>query len=290
MKDVVWLWPIRVMWLALPFTAGPLFGDALADSARAVQITATVGAWVFWSVGLLLSLIPHVTTLTPFRIIVPGALGCVVWATFADGVSGSAIAALAIAAGLFVTTLLPAVGSWFINGSSYGDERRIPLRPPGQLLLGPIPLAWVGTVVAIVAAPILFASQQWIIGAVVAVVGGVIAVFAVRALDRLARRWLVFVPAGIVIHDRLTVSDPALFKRTALVTIGPALADTAAVDLTAGALGLALEIRLRSSVELTFRDHPGQDSRTDEVNSITISASRPGAALDEAKRRHIPVG
>ena len=33
-------------------------------------------------------------------------------------------------------------GEAFVDGSSYGDERRMPLRPPVAVLAGPVPLAW----------------------------------------------------------------------------------------------------------------------------------------------------
>jgi hypothetical protein len=39
-----------------------------------------------------------------------------------------------------VISLSAPVGDRMVNGSSYGDERRMPLRPPGVLLLGPFEL------------------------------------------------------------------------------------------------------------------------------------------------------
>ena len=34
-----------------------------------------------------------------------------------------------------------------------------------------------------------------------------------RALHQLTQRWLVFVPAGLVVHDHLSVGDPVLFTK-----------------------------------------------------------------------------
>ncbi len=41
-----WPWALRVVWLTLPFLAGPLFGDALDGTSRPLQVTATIGLWV----------------------------------------------------------------------------------------------------------------------------------------------------------------------------------------------------------------------------------------------------
>src|SRR5207244_1726483 len=94
---------------------------------------------------------------------------------------------------------------------------------------------------------LLLAHQRWAAGVVVAVAGCAGAVVSGRALHGLARRWLVFVPAGIVLHDPLTLADPVLFQRPVIDGLGPAPAEPAGrrLDLTAGATGLALAVRLR---------------------------------------------
>ena len=45
-----------------------------------------------------------------------------------------------------------------------------------------------------------------------------------------------FVPAGVVVHDPLTLADPVLFQRPAVARLGPADRDTIGprLDLTAG--------------------------------------------------------
>lgn len=288
--DRWWPWVLRVLWLSLPFLAGPAFGDALDGTSRSLQLTASIGLWALWAVGMLLVAIPHTSTLTPLRIVVPAAVLGAIWTTLADGASGSAVTALAVTAAAAVVALSPQIGAHWVNGSSYGDERRLPLRPPGPLLLGPIPLAWFAVVVGSVSGPLLLAVEQWVLGGVVLVVGLGIAWVAARALHALARRWLVFVPAGLVVHDYMSVSDPVLFKRSAIASFGPALADTDAQDLSIGALGLALELRTRTPVELSFRAQPGDEPQTATLEAIVISVSQPGAALGEARRRRIAVG
>lgn len=283
-------WMLRALWLSLPFLAGPVFGDALATTSRAVQLTATVGLWVSWAVGLAVSLIPLTVTLTPMRIIVPAAFAATMWAAIDDGVSGWTPAALTVTAAAALVALSPQIGAFFVNGSSYGDERRVPLRPPAQLLLGPVPLAWLVSVAGVVAGPLLLAARQWAEGAVALLVGLAAAWFAVRALHGLARRWLVFVPAGLVVHDHLGVADPVLFKRSAIRSLGPALTGTDAVDLTVGALGQALELRTTAPVEIAYRPAIGQEPEVRELSAVLLAPSLPGAVLAEARGRRITVG
>lgn len=290
MPESWWPWIMRALWVALPFVAGPAFGDALDTTSRPVQLTATLGLWVLWAVAMVLSLIPHTLTLTPFRIIVPAAFAAAVWATLADGASGWSVAALAVTAAAAMVSLAPEIGAWFVNGSSYGDERRIPLRPPGQLLLGPIPLAWATVVAGVTAGPLLLAAKQWVFGIVLTAVGLAGAWVAARSLHALARRWLVFVPAGVVVHDHIGVADPVLFKRSAVASLGPALADTSGEDLTFGALGLALELRTRTPVEIAYRTSLDAEHAAAEIDAIVIAVSRPGVVLAEARRRRMEVG
>ena len=288
--DVVLPWVLRALWLVLPFTLGNQIGDALEGTSRPVQLTGTVGAWMLWGAGLLLTLVPHTLTLSPLRVLAPSTLGVSVWAALADGVSGWTVTALAVTAAVAAVVMSPSIGGTWINGSSYGDERRVPLRAPGAMVAGPIPLAWGALVSAVAAGALLLAAKQWILGIVVALIAVGLTVVVGRALHQLTQRWLVFVPAGLVVHDHLSVGDPVLFKRTAVAAFGPALADTTAADLTAGATGLALEILVKEPVEIGYRPQPGAQPTVREITGVAIAPSRPGLVLDEAKRRNITVG
>ena len=288
--DVVLPWVLRALWLVLPFTLGTQIGDALEGTSRPVQLTGTVGAWILWGAGLLLTLVPHTLTLSPLRVLAPATLGVSVWAALADGVSGWTVTALAVTAAVAAVVMSPSIGGTWINGSSYGDERRVPLRAPGAMVAGPIPLAWAALVSAVAAGALLLAAKQWILGIVVALIAVGLTVVVGRALHQLTQRWLVFVPAGLVVHDHLSVGDPVLFKRTAVAAFGPALADTTAADLTAGATGLALEILVKEPVEIGYRPQPGAQPTVREITGVAIAPSRPGLVLDEAKRRNITVG
>ena len=105
--------------------------------------------------------------------------------------------------------------------------------------------------------PLLLASAQWVAGLVATVVGGGLAFLAARSLHALSRRFLVFVPGGVVVHDPLTIVDPVLLPKGGLASVGPAPADTDAEDLTMGAGGLVMELRLQQPADLVRR-RPGR--------------------------------
>jgi hypothetical protein len=173
-----------------------------------------------------------------------------------------------------------------VDGSSYGAERRFALRTPLWLLLGPVELAWLAVVAGLVAGPVLLAVGEWIAGPILLVAGLALAVLGARALHGLSRRWIVFVPAGVVLHDPMATADPALFPRVILAGIGPAAADDAspALDLSGGAPGLVLEVRLREAVKVGVRRGRRQIEDVD-ATTIRFTPLRPGAVMAEAVRR-----
>lgn len=287
-------WATAVCWFVLPLVAGPSFGDALDPRSRAVQLVAEVGLWGLWAAGLVAALVPSTVSLTIIRVLAPASVVAALWAALVvpDGAATPESLALGFTTLAAVVALSAPVGDRFVNGSSYGDERRMPLRPPGALLLGPVPLTWAVVVAGGVAGPMLLAVRSWVAGAVLLVVGWTAAALGARSLHGLARRWLVFVPAGVVVVDRMALTDSFLVQRQHVDSLGPAPADTRALDLTAGALGLALELRLTRPDQVT--PAPGGWRGADavepvEVDAVLVAPTRPGWALDEARRRRLLV-
>lgn len=287
-SDSILLWALRLLWLAIPFTVGAALGDALDDASRPVRVVGFAIAWAGWALALFALLVPRIPTLTATRILVPTSLAAAVWALAAGERGAVGFAALAIAAAGTLLALLPVIGDKFVDGSSYGDERRFLLRVPGLLLLGPIPLAWTLCVAGVISGPLLLAARQWVLGAVVAVVGLAIAFFMVRSLHALADRWVVMVPAGFVLHDHLALNEPTLFPRSRVVEFRAALAGTDATDLSARAVGLALEVRL-DPPQAVFAS-PGRRGGTAEPLSLSafyFTPARASAVAAEARRRKL---
>jgi hypothetical protein len=272
-------WLSRALWLALPFTAGPALADALHDTSRPVQVVASIGLWLGWVAGLVATVVPHPVTLTVVRMLAPAAAA----AAAATG-RPLAVAWTAVTA---VWVFAPPIGVWCVNGPAYPNERRLPLRAPGALLAGPLLLAWALVVAGIAAGPLLLAARSWVAGALATVVGLPIAIVLGRALHGLSRRWLVFVPAGLVVHDPISLLDPVLFRRQDIERLGPAPIGTDALDLTQRSPGLALEVVFVEPAELTLLK-PGHRVG-DRVNAtaLLVTPTRPGDVLAEARARRI---
>jgi len=278
------VWALRGLWLLLPLAAGPAFAAALDPTENGFRTTASLGLWGLWALGVVATFIPLPVTLTFFRALAPAAVAAAIWAAVAAGVSGEVILALAVtllAAGI---ALSPWIGGYFVNGASYGEERRLPLRPPLPVLVGPLPLAWIAAVAGVVAGPLLLADRRWVVGGIVTVIGLPLAAAAARSLYALARRFLVFVPAGFVLHDTSTLIDPVLFRRESVHFIGPALDGTDAHDATLGAGGLALEVSFVEPTKLPKR-RGRNDADVLDVQALLISPTQPGEVLAEAERR-----
>jgi len=289
-------WLLPAVWVTLPFTAGPSFAASLDGRSAAFRDVASIGLWALWAATLGAMLIPRTVTLTAVRLAVPGALVASVWAVAATpSPSARDAVGLACTALATIVVLAPMTGELFVNGSAYGLERRLPLRAPAVLLMGPIPLAGVVTVAGVAAGPLLLAAHAWVAGVVALVVGWPAAWYAARSLHVLARRWLVFTPAGLVLHDQLAVVEAVLVLRRHLDTIGPALAGTDARDLTVGAAGLALQVTMTEPLGISPtpprrspRDRPAVTS--EDVDAFLFTPTRPGRVLAGAAARDLPVG
>jgi hypothetical protein len=281
---------MRLTWLTLPFTAGALLSDAFAGRSTAVQAVAAVACWSAWAAALLAVLLRQPLALTVLRCVAPLAFAGAVWSAAVSDRSDTPleIVLLALTAVPVVLAFLPEVGAWLVNGAAYGDESRYPLRAPGALLAGPLPLTWAVLVAAALVGPFLLAAEQWVLGGIAVVAGAPAAVITARALHSLSMRWVVLVPAGLVLKDHVTVLDAVLCERRDIEVLHAAPADTDALDLTARSPGIALEVRMAEKVPLTIvvngKPELGRSSR------FMFTPTRPGALLADAARRRITVG
>ncbi len=280
---------LRLLWLSLPVTVGPAVEDALRGVSSPVAWVAAVGLWLAWAAALLALLVPRVVSLTVLRVGAPGVAVVAVFAAVRGGVDGLDLLAVAVAALVLVMAAWPTVGAELVDGSSYGPERRLPLRVPPSLALGPAPLAVAIVLAGISVGPLLLASAQWVAGLVATVVGGGLAFLAARSLHALSRRFLVFVPGGVVVHDPLTIVDPVLLPKGGLASVGPAPADSDAEDLTMGAGGLVMELRLQQPADLVRRRPGRAPDRAVTTAAVLVAPTRTAAFLADATERNLPV-
>lgn len=282
-------WATRVAWVLLPLVLAPVVGPALAGAPALVPRVATVLAWLVWGGALLAVLVPHPLSLTVLRVAAPGAPVLAGWAALAGpddaSVPGAALA-LVVAAVAAVAAFSPLTGDAFVDGSSYGDERRLALRCPVPLA-ALATLTWMAVAAGTITGPLLLAAHRWIAGAVALVLGVGVAVAGGRALHGLARRWVVFVPAGIVIHDPVNRPEAVMVVRRSVRHLGPAVAGRDALELTPGTSGLALELETAEVVRVTMR--VGRTLETAEARLLRFTPTRPGAVLAEAATRRFPV-
>ena len=285
MIESLWVWGLRALWASLPWSVGWLLREALEGASDTFATTAGVGAWAAWAVGLTALLVPHTVSLTAVRILAPGALAAACWAAIHTGASAAAVVALTCGAVAAVGVMSPLVGARFIDATSYGHERRLALRAPAAVLAGALAPTWALTVGGVAAGPLLWATGHRVLGPLLSVAGWLLAAAGVRAMHSLTRRWLVYVPAGLVVHDRMALAEPTLFRRPVIASLGPALAGSDARDLTLGATGLVFELRLAEPVPVTpARSRGGPE----KVSALLLAPTRPAAVLAEARKRRIP--
>jgi hypothetical protein len=287
-SDRVVSWVLRGLWVPVAFVVWPAISAGLRHETGAVRTTAAVGGWVVWAAVLVATLVPAPVSLTVLRCAAPAALAAAIAAAVTGNPSTVATAlAAAWSAVVVIAVFLPATAILFVNGPAYPNERRFPIAPPGALLLGPIELAW-GLLVGLpVAAALTLADSRWILGGVLAAVALPVATMLGRALHGLSRRWLVFVPAGLVIHDPMSLGDPVLFPRQVVESLGPAPAGSDSLDLTRGAAGLALELRLLQKVPMVLVR--GRSEEQGASARLLVTPSRPGRVLSYADGHQIPV-
>jgi hypothetical protein len=187
-----------------------------------------------------------------------------------------------------VMAFRPTISDSFVDGSSYGDETRFLLTTPGPLMAGPIQVVWLVIVTGALGGPIALLDQRWMLGGISLLLGWPLAFFAVPILHRLSNRWVVFVPAGMVVHDKTALREPQLFRVDYIAGLGPAPADTDVEDLSLGGLGLALRVSLKEPSKI-IRNQRSTSVDLTEIDGFVVSPNRPGAVVAEAKERGYPI-
>ena len=278
------MWVLRVLWLLLPLTVGLAVGDLLDDTSTPVGLVAAIGLWGLWASGLVACLVPTTVALTVLRLLAP-APAVVGVITLVVDPGPAALMAVIAGAAVAVVAFQPQVGRLFVQGSAYGDEARFPLRPPGQLVLGPLPVLWIALAASVAGGPLLLAARQWAVGAVVSAVAvGLLAVLP-RRFHVLSRRFLVFVPAGLALHDHLVLAETAMFRWRAVRSFTRALATTEALDLTSGSLGAAVEVNLREPETVVRKGRRPGDSTAVRTGAFLCRPTLLDGAVAEGERR-----
>ena len=283
-------WAFRLVWASLPLLAGSTASAPFGHTSGPVGTVGIVGLWCGWFVVLTASLVPTTVSLTAVRLLAPIALVAEGIGLARHATVASAVVALSITVAAVVLAFTGEFALVFVQGSAYGDETRFPLRPPGPLLLGPLPIGWAVVFALAIGGPLLLAAGVWVLGGLATAVGVVVTVVFARRCHRLARRYLVLVPAGVVLHDHLVMADTIMLRKPAIASVRLAEIGTEAADLTGKALGNAIEIQLHDFETVVLAGTLSKPGGTAiHARGLLVSPSRPGYVLDEARRRGLRV-
>lgn len=286
---MIGVWCARLAWVVLPVTMGAALSDALDSWSTAPARVATVLLWAAWALGLIALLAPRPWGLTCVRVLAPVAVAVAVLAAWS---AGGAAAGVAVGSSLIAAafTLAAPVASAAANSAAYGDEERFPLRIPPSLFLAPVPLA-VGLIAAgLATGPLLLANAHVVAGIVVTVVGVPVALVLARSLHSLSQRWLVLVPAGIVVADPLTLADPVLMRRenVAVVERAPRTLPGASIDLRLGSPAGTVRVALHEAQSFGRR-RGRRELALQDADAVLVSAVGAGTFLRDASARRITV-
>jgi hypothetical protein len=265
-----------------------------AVDGRSVGVRATVmiTAWLLWGVGIVALVVLSPLGLTIIRMLSFLACGAAVfsWIGGAEPVPGGGFVACTLICGVLVGGA--DFGQRCVQASAYGDEQRFLLRAPAAFVI-PITVAGVAWAASVLAGPLLLACGQWIIGGLVTIVAVWLTWMLLPRFNTLSRRWLVLVPAGVVVHDQVVLAETLMVARADVVSIALALTGTEAADFTGPASGHAVEIGLRAMVTALVAPAKRTQAQMTQaqvtpratalhVQSFIVAPTRPGAVLRAA--------
>ncbi|MGB8860821.1 MAG: hypothetical protein WCC60_16295 [Ilumatobacteraceae bacterium] len=283
------LWVLRALVVASAVTMAISISHATDARSSAAGPVATA-AWAAAVGALVVALtVPSPLGLTVVRLVLPAAVPGAVIALALGGGAGWGAAALTLAALATLVAFSAETAEALVQGSAYGHEQRLPLRAPAALLL-PMAVSWAVWCAVSLGAILLLGGGHWLSGALAAAAAAGIGWLLARRFHRFSRRWLVVVPAGVVLHDHVVLGETLMVQRTNVTVAQLATADTQAADLTGPAAGHAVEIVMRD-MELAVLAPTAADPKGKalHVQSLLVAPSRPGRALQAMAAVKVPV-
>lgn len=245
--------------------------------------------WGYWLVGVVGTVIARDAGATIMRVVAPiTSIVAIVGIVRAGVIEDGALAALCAA------VLVLALWSWsspalqsLIDSASYGSEARYPLRTPPVVAGIGLPLAWALVGIATIIGPLLIADGSMLEGIASIVVGVPLAALSVRSVHTLSVRWLVLVPAGVVVRDPLILTDPILVPRDHIARIEPATGDPIgdAIDLRLGAILGTIRIVCTEPTEGMRVKQSRRDTRPVDSDTFLVAPTQRRAFLAEYRAR-----
>ena len=210
--------------------------QAIADDAsRSVSWVLLTWSWLLWTAVGASFLVPSPMSLTIVRIVVPLSVVVSVAASQPLAVFCSVVTLIVCASPVFVDAM--------VQGGAYGDEKRFALRTPLPYVV-PAVLAWAIYTTSLIGGSLLLAARQYAFGVALVGIGILLSRTIPKRLHRLARRWLVLVPVGIVIHDHLVLHETIMAQSGKIMSVVRTSDVGEEADLTGGTFGDRLTITL----------------------------------------------
>ncbi len=231
-SSAVWLIGL-IAWVGLGAAFTTALGDALVGNELGLRIGVVAMFWALYATGIAAYLVPRpwglvVTRLGSAYLIATGiVVGVITTPSLSMRVLPGIVAGLA-----FATAMSPQVGDRFVDGASYPGERRFAFRWPREAV-GGIAIATVlpaVTIASIVTALAVGGLGRWLFVAI-ALVTAPPAGLVIRQLELLGRRWLVFAPRALVVHDPFTLEDAMSIPLPRVLDMSAAPGDLAADGL-----------------------------------------------------------
>lgn len=241
------LWVARIAWVIVALCA-PWW--SLSDGRSvAVASLLLIWGWGLWLATTAALLVPTPISLTAIRICAPIVVAqsvAVLW--HGDPTQNAFLQAFAFAGALVTwrSAYQPSVVDDMAQGGAYGQEQRFMLRTPWPYVV-PAIIAWTLLSGGLVLGTLFLAAQQWIIGVVLTAIGIVLVRTVPKRIHRLSRRWLVLVPAGVVVHDHMVLAETMMLRRHNITDISIAQQTGEEADLTGGVLGKRIVFATREA-------------------------------------------
>ena len=294
------VWVMRLSVTALVLTV-PLLNSQLDDFHSATRLVTLFILWAIWAGLLLCVLVPSSSTLTALRLLAPAHTATTLIVVSASATDSSsqfasswtAILALAISVVATVAALSGDTGRYYVQLSAYGDELRFLLSCPIQMAIIQV-VAWavwfaVGAISVIaLAGAATYSLGRLLVGLICGAIAVLGCVVLPRRFHRFSRRWLVWVPAGIVLHDHVVLAETAMVSRRSILSakLWHPGDEPEPLNATGGRRGPGVVVTLRDLETFIFSatpEHPG--GRALHVQSFLIRPTRLQPALQELTTR-----
>ena len=283
------LWATRAFWLATTVLVPLAINSAALGRTSMAASVAFTAWWIIAGIVVVALVVCGPIGLTIVRMFAPCAIPIAISALVLGASALTGIAALAVATLVTLSAFMAETGEACVQVSAYGDERRLPLRVPAAMQ-APIAIAWLLWIATSLAGVLALAADRVVIGIVLIAAASALTWLIFQRLHRFSCRWLVSVPAGVVIHDPVVLGETLMVLRPNVLHARLALAGTEAADLSGPAAGHALEITMREMVQVVLVATNAKPKGTAiHTQAVLVAPSRPGRALQALADRKIVV-